>query len=216
MTEKVKALKVLDQQGKEKEEIILNEALFGAPVNHRLLQLVLTAYAGNQRKGLADTKTRREIRGGGKKPWRQKGTGNARQGSIRAPQWRGGGTIFGPTPRSYRTELPDGMKRQAMISALSLKHKGNHVWVLDKLNLSKGKTKELCQVLKNIKLADSKALFVGVQPDENLKRASRNIRHSFKIQNANNLNAYEIMRRKDLVIEKEALPILEKKILTKK
>ena len=116
-------IKVLNQDGKAGEELVLNETLFGSRVNQRLLELIVIAYAGNKRRGLADTKTRREISGGGKKPWKQKRTGNARQGSTRAPQWRHGGTIFGPTPRSYRTEIPENMKRSTLISALNLKNK---------------------------------------------------------------------------------------------
>src|SRR3990167_4716584 len=108
-------IKVLNQDGKAGEDIVLNETLFNSRVNHRLLELIVIAYAGNKRRGLADTKTRREISGGGKKPWKQKGTGNARQGSTRAPQWRHGGTIFGPTPRSYRVNLTDKMKLKALI-----------------------------------------------------------------------------------------------------
>lgn len=210
MSEKVK---VINQDGKQVEEIELNPTIFNSTVNRRLLELVLKAYAGNKRRGLADTKTRREIRGGGKKPWRQKGTGNARQGSIRAPQWRGGGTVFGPTPRSYRTELPEKMKISALISAFSLKNKEKNVLVLTGLALDKPKTKDLCRVIQKIGLDKSRALFLVTQQNEKLNLASRNIREAFKIQAAQNVNAYEILRRKCLIIEKNALSILEKRLL---
>lgn len=206
-------IKVINQDGKQGEEIVLNETLFNSRVNHRLLELINIAYAGNKRRGLADTKTRREISGGGKKPWKQKGTGNARQGSTRAPQWRHGGTIFGPTPRSYRTEIPENMKRSALISALSLKNKEKKLTVLSSLKLAKPKTKDLCKVVKNIKLDNSRSLMVVAKSDENLRLASRNIHDNFKVQIANEVNAYEVLRRKNLVIEKDALGVLEKRIL---
>ena len=208
-------IKVIDRNGVETEEISLNAELFYARINRRLLDLVLTAYAGNQRRGTASTKTRRSIRGGGKKPWKQKGTGNARQGSIRAPQWRGGGTVFGPQPRSFYTRIPEQMRKQALISALSEKVKNKQLVVLSDLKLDKPKTKELCSVIRNIPLNGNRSLFLAVKPDENLKRASRNIHDFFKIENARDVNAYEILRRKMLIIEKEALPVLANRILEK-
>ena len=208
-------MKVYNQDGKETEEVVLNPQIFNSRINQRLLDLVLKAYAGNKRRGLADTKTRREIRGGGKKPWKQKGTGNARQGSIRAPQWRGGGTIFGPTPRSYRTELPEKMKISALISALSLKNKEKKLLLLSGVKLAKPKTKELCRIIKNNQLNETRSLFLVSKKDDALRLASRNIHDNFKIQLANQVNAYEVLRRKKLVIEKEALGILEKRLLAK-
>ncbi len=208
-------IKVLDQQGKAVEEITLNPAIFASRINTRLLGLVLKAYAGNKRRGLADTKTRREISGGGKKPWKQKGTGNARQGSIRAPQWRHGGTIFGPQPRSYRTELPEKMKTSALISALSQKNKDKNLIVVSGMKLNKAKTKELAKVIKNIKLENSRALCLVGNLDDKLRLASRNIREAFKVESAGQVNAYDVLRRKNLVIEKEALGLLEKRILEK-
>ncbi|MBI4970336.1 MAG: 50S ribosomal protein L4 [Candidatus Omnitrophica bacterium] len=212
MAEKIK---VINQDGKQTDELVLNAAIFNAPINRRLLDLVVIAYAGNKRRGLADTKTRREISGGGKKPWKQKGTGNARQGSTRAPQWRHGGTIFGPQPRSYRTEIPEKMKLTALVSALSQKNKENKIIVLNSLALTRAKTKDLCKVIKNIKLDDSKSLFLTSKLDEKLRLASRNVHESFKIQSATNVNAYEVLRRKNLVIEKDALGVLENRILKK-
>ncbi|MBI4398554.1 MAG: 50S ribosomal protein L4 [Candidatus Omnitrophica bacterium] len=203
----------MNQQGKEVEQIALNPAIFSSPINRRLLDLVLVAYAGNKRRGLADTKTRREIRGGGKKPWRQKGTGNARQGSIRAPQWRGGGTVFGPQPRSYRTELPEKMKQAALISAFSQKNKESNLTILNELKLEKPKTKELAAVIKNIKKENARVLCLVENFDKKLQLASRNLRERFKIESARQVNAYDVLRRKNLVIVKEALELLEKRIL---
>jgi len=206
-------LKVINQEGKEQGSVELNPELFSARVNQRLLDLVLKAYAGNQRRGLAETKTRKDVRGGGKKPWRQKGTGNARQGSIRSPQWRGGGVVFGPHPRSYRTELPKQMKKKAVISALSLKNKDNKVTIIDQIKLAQAKTKDLVKVIDAIEKQGQKSLFVGVQPAEELKRASQNLSRNFKVQNVENINAYDILRKENLIIEKEALPLIEKRIL---
>src|SRR3989338_10250497 len=162
---------VYKKDGKKAGELELNEAVFQAPINYRLLQLVLKAYAGNQRRGTHNTKGRAEVRGGGKKPWRQKGTGRARQGSRRAPQWRGGGTIFGPHPRDYDTRLPDEMKIQALISALSLKNKEGNLLFVEDAALKEPKTKELVSIIKALGLNRSRTLFVVESMDEKLKRA---------------------------------------------
>ena len=145
---------VYQKDGKHSGEVELNQAVFEAPVNHRLLGLVLTAYAGNQRRGTHDTKERGEVRGGGKKPWRQKGTGRARHGSRRSPLWRGGGTTFGPHPRSYDTDLPSSMKRAALVSALSLKNKESNLLFLEDADLKEPKTKELVGIIKALRLND--------------------------------------------------------------
>ena len=121
---------VYQKDGKKAGEVELNDSVFQAPVNQRLLDLVLKAYAGNQRRGTHSTKGRAEVRGGGKKPWRQKGTGRARHSSRRSPIWRGGGVTFGPHPRDYDTDLPNTMKKAALISALSLKQKQDNVLLL--------------------------------------------------------------------------------------
>lgn len=205
---------VYRKDGKEAGEVELNEAVFLAPINHRLLQLVLTAYAGNQRRGTHDTKERAEVRGGGKKPWKQKGTGRARHGSRRSPIWRGGGTTFGPHPRSYDTNLPNGMKRAALVSALSLKKKEDNVLFLDSAVLvDEPKTKELVGVIKALGLDDSRTLFIVESMDEKLKRASRNLKNFFSIELARDVNAYHIQRRKKLLIEKQALRTIEERVL---
>ena len=201
------------KDGKKTGEIELNDAVFQAPVNRRLLQLVLTAYAGNQRRGTHDTKERAEVRGGGKKPWRQKGTGRARHSSRRSPLWRGGGTTFGPHPRDYDTDLPNSMKHSALVSALSLKNKEENILVLEDANLEQPKTKQLVEIIKALGLKDSRTLFIVGSMNENLKRASRNLKEVFSIRLARDVNAYHIQRRTKLLIEKQAVPALEKRAL---
>ncbi len=208
----MKAL-VLKKDGKKSGELELNEAVFGASINQRLLQLVLKAYAGNQRRGTHDTKERAEVRGGGKKPWKQKGTGRARHSSRRSPLWRGGGTTFGPHPRDYDTNLPSTMKRAALVSALSLKKKEDNLLFLEDAILKQPKTKELVGMIKALGLQDSRTLFVVNSMDENLKRASRNLKDLFAIKLARDVNAYHIQRKRKLLIEKKALPTIEQRAL---
>ena len=204
---------VYRKDGKEAGELNLNETVFGAQVNRRLLELVLIAYAGNQRRGTHDTKERAEVRGGGKKPWRQKGTGRARAGSRRSPLWRGGGTTFGPHPRDYDTNLPDGMKRNALISALSLKQEEGNILFLEDAQLKAPKTKELVGIIEALGLDDSKTLFVVDSMTDNLKRASNNLKEFFSIKLARDVNAYHIQRRRKLLIEKQALATIERRAL---
>ena len=204
---------VYRKDGKKAGELELNDQVFQAPINGRLLELVLKAYAGNQRRGTHDTKERAEVRGGGKKPWRQKGTGRARHSSRRSPLWRGGGTTFGPHPRDYDTELPDGMKRTAFVSALSLKKKEDNLLFLEDANLKEPKTRELVEIIGALGLKDSRTLFVVESMDEKLKRASSNLKDLFSIKLARDVNAYHIQRRKKLLIEKQALSTVEKRAL---
>ncbi|MBI4387787.1 MAG: 50S ribosomal protein L4 [Candidatus Omnitrophica bacterium] len=199
--------------GSQSGEMELNPLIFNAEINQRLLDLILTAYAGNQRRGTHDTKERKEVSGGGKKPWRQKGTGRARQGSIRAPQWRGGGTIFGPTPRDYDTKISQAIRGKALISALSLRNKQERIWVIENTELAQPKTKELRSAINLLKLGSAKTLCVVASVDEKLKRASNNLKEVFLVKRANDLNAYHVLRRKQLVIEKSALALLEKRLL---
>ncbi|OGW86536.1 MAG: 50S ribosomal protein L4 [Omnitrophica bacterium RIFCSPHIGHO2_02_FULL_46_11] len=204
---------VYQKDGKKAGEVELNDSVFQAPVNQRLLDLVLKAYAGNQRRGTHSTKGRAEVRGGGKKPWRQKGTGRARHSSRRSPIWRGGGVTFGPHPRDYDTDLPNTMKKAALISALSLKQKQDNVLLLEDAILGKPKTKELVGIIKALGLDKSRTLFVVNSMDENLKRASRNLQHLFSIKLARDVNAYHIQRRRKLLIEKQALSTVEQRAL---
>lgn len=204
---------VYSKTGKKSGELKLNESVFGAPVNERLLSLVLTAYAGNQRRGTHDTKERKEVRGGGKKPWRQKGTGRARHSSRRSPIWKGGGKTFGPHPRDYNTNLPDTMKQKALVSALSLKKKEDNLMFLEEASLKEPKTKELVGIIKALGLENSRTLYIANSVDEKFKRASGNLKDLFSVKLARDVNAYHILRRKKLLIEKQALGILEDRAL---
>jgi len=201
------------QDGKQAGEIELNESVFQAPINERLLQLILKAFAGNQRRGTHSTKDRAAVRGGGKKPWKQKGTGRARHSSRRSPIWRGGGVVFGPHPRSYDTRLSDSMKQAALVSVLSLKKKEDNLLFLDDLSLKQAKTKELAEVIKALNLSDSRTLFIVDTMDEKLKRASNNLKKVFSVKLVRNVNAYHILRRKKLLIDKQALSTLERRAL---
>jgi large subunit ribosomal protein L4 len=204
---------VYSKNGKKSGELELNETVFGARVNERLLTLILTAYAGNQRRGTHDTKERDQVRGGGKKPWRQTGTGRARHSSRRSPLWRGGGKTFGPHPRDYDTHLPDGMKQKALVSALSLKQKEENLMFLEEASLKEPKTKELVGIINALGLKDSRTLYIADSVDEKLKRASRNLQDLFSVKLARDVNAYHILRRKKLLIEKQALATLEGRAL---
>ena len=199
-------------QGKKIGEVVLNPEIYGAPINERLLALVEKAYAANLRHGTASTKTRKEVRGGGRKPWRQKGTGRARTGSIRAPHWRGGGTIFGPHPRSYNVALSKTIREKAIVSALSKKADQKNLVLLEELSLESPKTKECAEIFKSLPMQDKRILCVVKNLDEKLKRASQNLNKWVRIRLVKDVNAYHILHREKLVIEQNALPDLEKRL----
>lgn len=203
------------KSGKEKKVVQLNEAIFGAPVNERLLSLVERAYSANLRQGNASTKTRGEVRGGGKKPWRQKGTGRARHGSIRSPIWRGGGVAFGPRPRDYSVDLPEKMKRQALISALSLRTKEKNIFLLEDTEIPNPKTKVVVKMLKALPLEEKRTLCVIKDEKPDFKRATQNLSGLLGIRRARDLNAHHILHWPKLMIEEGALPILESRLLGK-
>lgn len=201
--------------GKEKKEISLNEKIFGAPVNARLLELVENAYAANLRRGTASTKTRGEVRGGGKKPWRQKGTGRARHGSIRSPIWRGGGVAFGPRPRDYYVSLSEGMRRQAMISALSLRAKEKNILFIEDTHLEVPKTKEFLKILKALPLEGKRTLCIVKEDDPVLNRATRNLSGILGVRLARDVNAHHLLHWPKILIQQEALPVIESRLLEK-
>ncbi len=201
------------KEGKKKGEVVLNPEIFSARVNKRLLHLVQKAYAANLRHGTADTKTRKEVRGGGKKPWRQKGTGRARHGSIRSPIWRGGGIVFGPHPRSYEVKLPQAMRLKALISALSLKAQEKNIILLEEVKLETSKTKEWVEMVKALPLQNRRTLCVVKEIDQNLERAGRNLEHLVKLKRARDLNAYHLLHREKILIAQEALPVIENRLL---
>ena len=190
--------------GEEIGKVKLSEEIFGHEVNEAVLHTVVTAYLANQRQGTQSALTRAEVSGGGIKPWRQKGTGRARQGSTRSPQWTNGGTVFAPKPRDYRVSVNKKVKRVAMKSALSSKVNDNAVF--DALDIAAPKTKEMVKVLANIK-ADN-ALVVLPEKDEIVERATSNI-PNVKTTLVGTLNVYEILKYKTLILTKDAVAKIE-------
>ena len=196
-------VKVLNLAGEQVEEMELNANVFGAEINESALHMVVKSYLANQRQGTQSALTRAEVRGGGAKPWRQKGTGRARQGSIRAPQWTHGGVAFAPKPRSYRITLNKKLKRVAMISALSAKVAAGEMIVVDSLALEAVKTKTVVNALKAIG-ADAKSLIVTADVETNLVLSARNLEKT-SVTTANILNVYELLNCNTLVIAKDAV-----------
>lgn len=203
---------VYSKNGNKKGEVVLNPEIFAANVNHRLLELVKNAFSANLRHGTADTKTRKEVRGGGKKPWKQKGTGRARHGSTRSPIWKGGGVVFGPHPRSYYVNLPKTMKDAALISALSLKGDEKKVCLLEDAKLDSAKTKEWAGIVKALPLDGKSTLCVVKNIDDNLHRASRNLENWVKVCKASDVNAYHILNKERIVIEQDAVQVIESRL----
>ena len=198
---------VYNMLGEQVEEIELNEDIFGIKINEHAVYTVVKNQLANKRQGTQSTKTRAEVRGGGRKPWRQKGTGRARVGSIRSPIWTGGGVIFAPKPRDYSYSVPKKVKRLAMKSVLSAKVKENEIIVMDELNFPAPKTKEMVKVLANLN-ADSKALIVTAKSDFNTIKSASNI-PNVAITVVNNINVYDILKYNSFIITKEALKIVE-------
>jgi large subunit ribosomal protein L4 len=201
-------LEIYNTKGQSVGKVELDKKVFSGKVNEAVLHQVIRMYEANQRQGTADTRTRSEVRGGGKKPWKQKGTGRARAGTNRSPLWKGGGKIFGPHPRDYSYSVPKSVKRLALISSLNAKVNDSDMVVLDDLKLEKPKTKEFVAMLGKIK-AEQKPLIVLVSKDESVVRASRNIR-SLLLRDYKMLNAYEILKQKKVVITHKALEALTK------
>ncbi len=193
--------------GKQVGEIELNENIFGVDVNVEAMQQVVKMYLANQRQGTQSALTRAEVRGGGIKPWRQKGTGRARHGSIRSPQWKKGGVVFAPKPRSYRYTVPKKIKRIAMKSALSSKVNENSIVVIEELNFDAPKTKQVVNLLENLNI-DSKALIVLADNNENVVKSARNI-EGVKATFVNTLSVFDILKYDKFVITKDAVKKVE-------
>ncbi|WAA09431.1 50S ribosomal protein L4 [Fervidibacillus albus] len=196
-----------NQSGSQVGEIELNDTVFGIEPNKHVMSEVIISQRASQRQGTSKVKNRSEVRGGGRKPWRQKGTGRARQGSIRAPQWRGGGVVFGPVPRSYAYKLPKKVRRLALKSALSTKVIENNLLVLDQLQFDAPKTKEFVSVLKNLSV-DAKTLVVTADDSENVYLSARNI-PTVKVINASGVNVLDIIGYDKLIITKDAVEKVE-------
>jgi large subunit ribosomal protein L4 len=195
-----------DIKGQNIGDIALSENVFGQPVNTAVMHEVVVAHLANCRQGTQSAKTRSEVSGGGKKPWRQKGTGRARQGSTRSPQWRHGGVVFAPKPRDYTIRVNKKVKRLAMKSALSSKVEENEVIVFDALNIEAPKTKEMVKVLKAVDV--NKALIVLADKDEAVERASANIQ-GVKTTLVGTLNVYEILKYEKLILTKASVEKIE-------
>ncbi|MBU8908616.1 50S ribosomal protein L4 [Desertibacillus haloalkaliphilus] len=196
-----------NQTGSQVDEIELNDSIFGIEPNENVLHDAVLMQQASLRQGTHDTKGRSEVSGGGRKPWRQKGTGRARQGSIRSPQWVGGGTVFGPTPRSYSYKLPKKVRRLAIKSALSSKVKADDIVVLDELQLDAPKTKDMVSILTALS-ADQKALVVTGDYNNTVAVSARNI-PGVTILTADAVNVLDVLNHDKLVITKDAVEKIE-------
>jgi len=204
-------LEVINQKGKKVESLKLDKDIFDGKVNNTLMHQAIVSFLANQRKGLACTKTRGEVSGGGRKPWKQKGTGRARVGSNRSPLWEGGGTTFGPKPHSFRKEMNRKMKGMALKSALNAKLKDNEIIVIDEIKLDGFKTKELSAILGVLKLDSKKVKLVVSAIESNLKMSSSNL-EKVNLEKAVNLTTYGALDCKKLVFTKAAFDLVEKRI----
>ena len=197
---------VYNMEGKEVDKIELNDSIFGVEINEHLVHMAVLQQLANKRKGTQKAKTRSEVRGGGRKPWRQKGTGHARQGSTRAPQWTGGGVVFAPVPRDYSFKLNKKEKRAALKSVLTSKVAENKFVVVDELKMDEIKTKKFVQVMKN--LDSEKALVVLNDMDTNVRASAANI-PTVKTAQTNELNVFDALKFDKVVVTKAALATIE-------
>ncbi len=195
------------------EKIDLSEDIFAVEPNDHAIYLTVKSYLANQRQGTHKAKERGEVRGGGKKPWKQKGRGGARAGTIRSPLWVGGGTIFGPRPRNYRQDLPKKVKRLARKSALSYKVKDDQLMVVEDFKFDQPKTKELVNLLKALKVGSKKVLLLTGEADKAVYKSGRNI-PKVKILEAGKASAYDILNNQVLLLQKTAVDVLSKSFET--
>ena len=200
------SVKVYDIEGNEVETLELNDAVFGVEINEHIMHKAVVGQLANSRQGTQSAKTRSEVSGGGRKPWRQKGTGHARQGSTRAPQWTGGGIVFAPKPRDYSFKMNKKEKRAALCSALSSKVAESQIIVLDEFKLDEIKTKKFVEVMNNLKA--SKALVVLEGENKNVVLSGRNI-PTVKVTATNEINTYDVLKYETLVVTKAAVEKLE-------
>lgn len=197
---------VYNMEGAKVGSMEVSDAVFAAEVNKTVLHQVVKNYLANQRQGTQSTKTRTEVRGGGIKPWRQKGTGRARQGSIRAPQWTGGGVALGPKPRDYRYSINKKLKKIALRSALSAKYEAYEIFVIEDLKMDEIKTAKIANMLKALEI--NKALIVTADYDVNVYKSARNIKNVTPTY-VGTLNTYEVLKHDKLVVSKEAIARIE-------
>ena len=199
-------ISVFDMTGKKVADTELNDAIFGIEPNKAIMHAMVVNYLANQRQGTQSTLTRTEVRGGGRKPWRQKGTGRARQGSIRAPQWIKGGVVFAPKPRDYRMSIPKSMRRVAMLSALTSKVQNDEMVVLDSLTLEAPKTKEIVKMLNAFNA--KKTLIVTAEANETVYKSARNI-EGVAVLPVNNINVYDLLKYSKVIMTKDAVSKIE-------
>ncbi len=199
-------VKVFNMSGSEVGSIELNDSIFAVEVNTHVMHQAVVQYLANQRQGTQSALTRAEVRGGGRKPWRQKGTGRARQGSIRSPQWTGGGVVFAPKPRDYSFKLNKKVKRLALKSALTTKVNDDKLVVIDEIKLDEIKTKEMANVLKNVNV--NKALVVLEDENKNAVLSARNI-PTVKTASVSTINVYDILKYDSLVLTKSVVEKIE-------
>lgn len=197
---------VYNMEGKEVGSLELNDAVFGVEINEHLLHMAVVNQLANKRQGTQKAKTRSEVSGGGRKPWRQKGTGHARQGSTRSPQWKGGGVVFAPVPRDYSFKLNKKEKRIALKSALTAKVQENKLVVVEELKMDEIKTKRFAEVLSNLNA--KKALVVLSENDKNVVLSAKNI-PAVKTAFTNTINVYDILKYNTLVVTKAAVATIE-------
>ena len=197
---------VYNMEGNEVGTMELNDAVFDVEINEHLVHLAVVRQLANKRQGTQKAKTRSEVSGGGRKPWRQKGTGHARQGSIRAPQWTGGGVVFAPVPRDYEVKMNKKERRAALKSALTSKVQDNKLVVVDSLALAEVKTKEMQRVLTNLKA--EKALVITASDDKNVVLSARNIA-DVQTATVNTMNVYDVMKHNTVVVTKDAVASIE-------
>jgi len=200
------SVSVYNIEGKEVGTIDLNDAVFGVDINDHLVHMAVVNQLANKRQGTQKAKTRSEVSGGGRKPWRQKGTGHARQGSIRAPQFKGGGMVFAPVPRDYSFKMNRKEKRAALQSALTSRVEENKLIVLDELNFDEIKTKNFVNVLKNLDV--NKALVVIDSSNENVELSARNV-PDVKMAKPNTINVYDILKYNTVIVTKAAVENIE-------
>ena len=197
---------LFNKEGNKIEDIQLNETIFAAEVNADAMHQVVVALLANKSQGTQSAKTRAEVRGGGIKPWRQKGTGRARQGSIRAPQWIKGGVVFAPKPRDYRMSIPKSMRRVAMLSALTSKVQNDEMVVLDSLTLEAPKTKEVVKMLNAFNA--KKTLIITAEANETVYKSARNI-EGVAVLPVNNINVYDLLKYPKVIMTKDAVSKIE-------
>ncbi len=197
---------VYNMEGNEVGTMEISDAVFGVEINEHLVHMAIVQYLANKRQGTQKAKTRSEVSGGGRKPWRQKGTGHARQGSTRAPQWKGGGVVFAPTPRDYSFKINKKEKRAALKSALTNKLDMQNLVVVDELKFDTMKTKNFVRVMKNLNVEN--ALVVVNENDINVMNSARNI-PTIKMALPNTINVYDVMKARKLVLTKDAVKTIE-------